>query len=487
MDFDYVPDNLLVPGVYVEFDPSKAYLSPLGINHKIMLFGQMLSAGTAVAGEAIRLFRVEDAEEKFGVGSQLAEMARASFGANSFTERWFMPLSDNAAGQAATGTVTMGGTVTAAGTLNLWIGGRRVQVGVASGAALADIASDLVTAIAADTRLAVTAAAVDAVVTLTAKHKGLWTNDLDIRVNYYSDEKLPAGLTATVVAMSGGTANPDLTAAISALGDRHFQYYIMPYTDAANLTAMENELSDRWGPLRPYDGIMFSAVPGTSGAASAVGDSRNSPHSVILGCGKTPTRPDQVAAIVGSVAGYNLNLDAARPLTNLPLKGMLPPKELDRFTFSERNTLLYDGVSTFIVDDGGNCLIERLVTTYNVNSLGVDDYAYRDVEDVANLSDFRMQLRAALSNQFSGYKLASNTTEVQPGAKVARPIDIWSSIVVLCRGLENLGRLQDVDGFKDDIVVELDENDDSRVNILLPAKLIAQLRVIAVKVQFRLI
>ncbi|WP_449246431.1 phage tail sheath subtilisin-like domain-containing protein [Desulfarculus baarsii] len=485
--FDQIPENILVPGSYVEFDSSRAYESPLGLNQVLLLIGQKLATGTAKANEAVRVVRAEDADAKFGVGSQLAEMLRASFTANSYTERWAVPLTDNAAGVAATGSITFGGAPTADGTLNIWIGGRRVQVGVASGAALATIATNAAAAINADVRCACAATAAEAVVTLTCKHKGLWGNDLDVRINYYSDERLPTGLTATIAAMSNGASNPVLDDAISALGDRQFHYIALPYTDAASLSALESELAERWGPLRPYDGIGFCAAPGTSAELAALGESRNSPHVCILGTGLSPSRPDCCAAILASTAAYYLNSNPARPLQTLTLRGMLPPNELDRFTYAERNSLLYDGVSTYRVDSGGDCLIERVVTTYNQNALGVDDYAYRDVETLANLSDLRCQLRAMLSNSFPRYTLASNSTDVSPGAAVARPVDIWAKIVALCKQLETAGRLQSVNDFKDEIIVELSETDNSRVNILLPAKLMAQLRVIAAKVQFRLV
>ena len=487
ISFNQVPDNVLVPGSYIEFDSSRAYESPLGLNQKILLIGQMLSTGTANANEAVKLVSAPAADSKFGVGSQLAEMVRASFKANSYTERWAIPLADNDAGAKASGTITLGGASTADGTLNIWVGGRRVQVGVASGAELADIAADVAAAINADSRNACTATAVDAVVTLICKHAGLWGNDLDMRLNYYSDETLPAGLTAVVVAMSGGTANPVLDDAIAALGDRQFHYIALPYTDAASLTAIKNELADRWGPLRPYDGIAFTAAPGTSSELSAIGDSHNSPHLCIMGSGLSPSRPDCWAAVVAATAAYYLNINPARPCQTLTLKTLLPPSELDRFTFSERNTLLYDGISTFRINDDGDCLIERLVTTYNLNAQGIEDYAYRDVNTLANLSDFRAQLRAMLANSFPRYSLASNDTEVSAGSTVVRPKDIWAKIVALCKSLETAGQLQDVDGFKDEIVVELSDSDNSRVDILLPVKLIAQLRVIAVKTQFLLV
>ena len=61
----------------------------------------------------------------------------------------------------------------------------------------------------------------------------------------------------------------------------------------------------------------------------------------------------------GAVAAANLNNDPARPLQYLSLQGIVPPLAADQYTRAERDVLLYDGIATWIVDTGGNVLIER--------------------------------------------------------------------------------------------------------------------------------
>src|SRR3546814_4847627 len=78
-----------------------------------------------------------------------------------------------------------------------------------------------------------------------------------------------------------------------------------------------------------------------------LGDGRNSPHLTIMGAKGSPTPPWEWAAALASIAAYHLSIDPARPLQTLALPGVLAPLVNDRFTMSERNLLLFDGISTF--------------------------------------------------------------------------------------------------------------------------------------------
>ena len=84
----------------------------------------------------------------------------------------------------------------------------------------------------------------------------------------------------------------------------------------------------------------------------------------------------------------------------------------------------------------------------------------------------------------SRYKLADNDFPVQPGSKVVRPKDIREESIALFTFLRDKGWIENLDDFIDNIVVERDLTDKSRVNVLLPADLIDQFRVIAAQIQF---
>lgn len=489
ISFNQISAFIRTPGFYVEFDNSKANKGLVLDQTRILMLAQKLPTGTAPALTPIRTLAADQGSKDGGRGSMGDVMVRAFKGANDQGDLWVMYLDDNGAGTAAAGSVTITGPATAAGTLNLYIGGARVQLAVAAGSTANAIATDLAAAITANADLVVTAA-VDGVtpskVNVTARHKGEAFNGLDIRANFYQGETAPAGLALTCVNLAGGAGNPDLTAALAALGDVQYHHVILPYTDGANLAMVVAEFSDRWSATRQIEGQVWTAHSGNHAALTTLGNGQNSEVVSVMGCYASPTPAFLVAAIYGAVSSFHLDIDPARPLQTLWLKGMLAPVEKDRFTRSERNLLLYDGISTFTVTQDGRCLIERAVTTYQVNLYGLPDPSYLDVETPATLAVLRRTLRARLSQKFPRHKLADDGTNFGPGQAIVTPSIIRAELIALARQWEEMGWVEHLDDFKAQLIVERNPNDPTRVDAVLPPDLVNQLRVFAGLVQFRL-
>lgn len=484
ISFNSIPANNRLPFVFVEFDNSNAVQGPALQAYRALMLGQKLSGGTAAADTPVRVTSVAQAKTLFGDGSMLHHMAEKWFANNKTTEMWVIPLADNGAGVAATGTLTFTGPATAAGAINLYVGGRKISVAVAAADTATAIAAAVAAAINALPYLGVTAAAALGVVTLTYVHKGLVGNEVDVRLNYFEGEALPAGVGATVAALSGGTLNPVLTAAISAMGETQYHIIAFPYSDAANLTAFEAELASRFGPTRQIDGMAFSAKNGNFAALTALGDSRNSPHVSIMECYKHPTSPADFAAAVASVAALYGNIDPARPFQTLAVAGELPPLEADRFTNEERNLLLFDGISTNFIDSGGVIRLERLITTYQENPLGADDPSYLDVTTMLTLSYLRYDFRNYFLLKYPRHKLADDGTRFGAGQAVITPAIGKAEAVAKFRQWEELGLVENFDQFKADLVVERNLTDRNRLDFLLPPDIINQLITVAARISF---
>lgn len=486
ISFDSVPTNLRIPFVTAEFDNSRASQGPALLSYRVLLVGQKVAAGTAAANTLHRVTRADDLIALAGRGSMLHRMALAYFAENRSTEVYVLVLTDNAGGVAATGTLTVTGPATAAGTLSIYIGGTLVTVAVASGDVQNDIATAIAAAITANADLPVTAAAVANVVTLTFRHKGLAGNELDVRLNYQDGEALPAGVAVAVVAMANGTLNPVLTDGIAALGDQWFHVWAHPYTDATSLTAIEAELASRFGPLRMIDGVAITAKDAASGTLSALGDGRNSPHSAILAAYKSPTPPMELAAAAAGVVAFYGASDPARPFQTLPLTWAKAPAESERFTNTERNLLLYDGISTTKVGAGSQVQLERLVTTYQTSAAGAPDTSYLDVTTMLTLLYLRYSFRTRFATKYPRHKLADDGTRFGAGQKVMTPALGKAEAVGWFREMEELGLVEGFDQFKTDLVVERNAADPNRLDVLLPPDLINQLVVTAGQIQFRL-
>ncbi len=484
VSFESIPSNLRVPLAYIEFDSTRAILATPDMPYKILVLGQMLAAGTAAAGTPVRITSADQAEKLFGRGSMLASMFAVLKAGNRFTESWGLPLADDGEADDATGTITFAGAPTESGMVYCYIAGTRVRLAIASGDAIADIATDLAAAINANTSLPVTASASAGVVTLTARNAGECGNGIDVRVNYYQGETLPSGLSATVVAMSSGAGNPDITSAIAAMGDEWYQAIVMPYTDAANMTLLETELASRISGTRQIDGIAYTAFRGDYSATATYGSGRNSPHVTCMGTGISPMPPYLWASAYAGQAAAALLNDPARPLQTLVLPGILPAVEEVRWTQEERNLLLYDGIATHMVDDGGQVRIEREISMYQTNAYGVDDPSYLDITTQATLSYLRYSLRARITNKFPRHKLTDDGTKFDPGQAVVTPSTLRAELIALALEWERDGRVENLDQFKQDLVAERNVSDRNRADFLIPPDLVNQLRIFAAKLQF---
>ena len=147
ISFDQVPSTLRVPFVTAEFNSSRAQQGPALLEYRSLIIGQKTGEGTASANSLHKVTNVNQVIALAGRGSQLARMAAAYFAVNSFTETYVGVLDDDSSAAYASGTITVSGTASAAGTIYLYVGGKRKTVGVGSGDSASTIATAIATAL----------------------------------------------------------------------------------------------------------------------------------------------------------------------------------------------------------------------------------------------------------------------------------------------------------------------------------------------------
>lgn len=487
--FNSMPADLRLPGGFIEI--SNLLASQGQQQFKVLFIGQRLTGSSVVAGVQTQVTRPDQADTFFGRGSMLAEMMRAGKNVDNWTDTWAIALDDDPAGAAATGSIKITGPATKSGTLMIYIAGKAVKVGVVAGDTSDVIATDIITAITANTALPVTAVidgADTTKVNLTARHKGEVANDIDIRLNYYG-ESTPAGVQVAIVGMSGGTTNPDIVTALSAIGAEWFNWIVMPYADTANVLALESELNSLWGPTMQRGARAFASYRGNHAATSTFTGSRNSPHITWLASNLTPQPPYIVASINAMAAVNPLMLDPARPLHTLVLKGMMAPSIQDRWDDPERNLLLFDGAATYTVDKDGTCRIERQITSYQTNAAGLPDVSYLDINRPETLERIRYEQRASIASKFiqGRYKLSSDTNpRFGAGQPILTEDTIKSWLFDLMLGfIEDRGWCQDFDGYKATVVIVIDTAN-GKVSWSDEPRLIGQARTFAGLMQFEI-
>ena len=486
ISFSAVPADVRVPGQYVEFDNSKALSGLPPAPNKILVIGQRLASARWAGLSPLRVTSVAAGVNAFGRGSHIATMLETLFANNDTTEIWVCGLDDLPAGVAATGTITLTGPATAAGTLALLIDGVRVPVGVANGDSAASIATATAAAINARPDLMVTASAAGTVVTLTCRHKGTIGNDVAVRYNYYQGDRGITGVNPTIVQPGGGAGNPDYSVVWAAIGDEQYPTIVLGTADATIIGTVDMELSSRWGPVRQNDGMAFAGIRGSFGTVSAFGAGRNTPFVSMIGANLSPSAPWRWAAAVAAHYALQSAIDPARPMQTLALRGILPPVEAHRWTRLERDLLLRDGISTYSVDAGGVVRIERLITMYQTDASGLDDISYLDVTTPATLSYLRFSMRTRVAQKFPRHKLANDDTPYGAGQAIVTPAIIRAELIALAQEWAEAGLVEDLAAFAQRLVVERDTSNPSQLNVLLGPDLINGFLIFAARIEFRL-
>lgn len=477
-----IPNDLRAPFMYVEFDASRANQGPSILRYQALLIGQRLSSGDRAELIIDRITSYDQARALYGEGSQLARMFKAWFKNNKTTDVFGVSQDDGGGSVAATGTITITGPATAAGNLVFYIGGDRVSVAIASADTATEIGDAIVAALLAESP--VTAVNVTGVVTFTSRNKGEAANDIPLAVNFLEGEELPAGVTAAVVQMTSGVTNPDVQEVIDILGDEWYQIISAPYVDATNLTAIEAELDDRFGPTRMIDGQYVCSKRAALGALATFGNGRNSKYVTCMHSNQIQSISYEHAVSYAGQLAAEGQADPARPFQTLELVGIIPPPVVDRFTSVENNSLLFDGISTFYVDNGGKVRIQRAITMYQTNAQSSPDTAYLDVNTLLNLLFLRFDFRTQFSNRYPRAKLADDGVQAGPGQVIMTPSLGKSEAINIFRGWLLLGLVENVDQFKNEVICQRSITDQNRLEFILPPDLMNQFRVGAATMQF---
>lgn len=470
------------------------------------LAGDPEHGGIAVPNVPKPIGTQAQADNEYGVGSELSSMVR-SFLANNFAqEMWCAPVVAPHGSTQASADVVILTTPTEAGMVHLYVAGHHIDnVVVGTTDTVEIIAQRLADGINEDPTLPVVAtvkaAPDDNTITITCKTPGVNGNDITLQMNYYGKvggEETPPGLTLTVPARLGqgtggvvGAGVPDYDPVIAALGEHEYEYIALPHTDSNTLFDWEQEFgfedTGRWGWMRQLYGHLFACKRDTYSNLIIYGETRNSGVTSIMGIEPETASPTyEVAAAYTAKAARALTNDPARPLQTLALNRILAAKPERRFILPELNSLSGVGIATQKTGTDHVMRIMRETTTYQLNLYGYSDDAYELVTTMATLAKLIRNQRQQITSKFPRYKLADDGTRFGVGQKIVTPKSMKAELIAQYRVDEFNGLVENVTAFKDHLIVERDPNDPNRMNVLYPPDLINQLRVFAVLVQFRL-
>ncbi len=487
ISFDQIPYSWRRKGVYAEIHPRYDKHGLYDYPTKVLIVGQM-TTGTATALQKKPITRDTEAPAFFGQGSQLARMVAAFRRRNTVSELWAIGVADAAGSTAAVRTITFAGSPTDSGTLCLYVGGVRVQVGVSVADTVTTIAGAVKDAITATPSLPFTATSAAGVVTLTAKNKGTNGSVIDLRLNYNVDEATPAGITVTFAQTTAGATDPDIQPVFDVVANEWFTDFVVPWTDASNMAEVDAEMTRRYDAMVAHDAHAYVGLANTYAGGTTWSSTRNSPFvSPILANG-APDAPWEWAASLAAAASRYLTDDPARQLGTIVLTGLKAPVAASRFEQEEQNLLLSKGISTWDALDDGTVVLNRVVTTYQQAAAGVADDAWLDIMVPKTMSRIRYDWNVHISLTYPRVKLAmdESPTALAPGNSdsVVTPRMMNGTWVARAKKYLDAAWIQDIEYTKLNSSFEVDADDKDRMNGRQVVNVIGNLIVLAGRIEF---
>lgn len=467
ISFDQIPASIRKPGKYFEFNTKLAVRTLPNNLQKMLIIAQRLTAGTVAALVPTQVFSDTQAAEYFGNGSMAHLMCRAAIKANAYLDLTVCAL-DDGAGAAATGTVTIANAATAGGVLRLFVGSRSVEIAIATGDANTAVAAALKAELDKNPDLPVTATVALGVVTLTAKNKGTVGNQIDLVA-----EVTAKGTTATVVAMASGTIDPTLSTALAKVFPEQYHLIATPYNDQTNLTTLRDHLDSVSGPMEQRGAVGVYGYDGALASATTLAGQINSGRICGVYLRGTRSPAYELAAAMAAVMAFEE--DPARPLNTLELKGIHAPAIDQRFSRTEQENCLNNGVSPLEVGPGEKVQIVRAISSYLKDAQNIADISLLDITTIRTLDYVRKACRERISLRFPREKLSSKT-----------PPKVRSELLDVLRLLEELEIVEEVAANAAGLIVERDLQDPNRLNAKIPTDVVNGLHVFAGRIDLLL-
>ena len=500
MNFAVIPSDLRTPGFVAEVSNAAANSAVQRL--RTLCVGQKLSAGTAPANIPLIVTSVTQANVLFGRGSMLARMCIAAMVNDPNGELWGLPLTDDGAATPATGTVTFTGTTTAAGVFYAYFAGQLVKIPIESGKTATEQATAWKNAVNSALDLPITGDSDGNAFLWAARNGGYVGNGIDVRVNYagaQAGEFLPAGTSLAFANLGTGATDPAVATAIANMSDTLFDFIALPYADSASTTILDafatelNNLVGRWSPMRAVYGHVYSVktlgatpVPCDVSSLGTYGNTRNDPHATIAGIAKAPTPSWEICAALAATAAQSIKIHPSQPTQSLILSGVLAPAAADRFSRTDRNTLLFDGIASLRYDSTGNVCIERDITTYRVNSDDAPDNSYLDSNTLHQLAFGLRYRQAQLTSKFPRAILVDSVNGLNPNVpSVVSPVTLKAEEFRIYDDLVAMAIYQDAADFKANFVISRNFTAPPRIDETNPPYLATPLRVLAALSLFR--
>lgn len=475
-----IPGNLRKPGVYFYENVKNAIQGLQPANDSVCIIAQQLATGTVPSKTPTTVYTDADAGLFFGNGSVAHLMARNAILANPNIKLTVVGV-DDAAGSAATGSITVGAVPSAGGTLYVWIGDVMGTVSYDGADSADDVCTAIYNALLPNSYLLpVTMSPSTNILTFTAKNSGTCGNMIAISA---SDGNGIAWL--TIAAMASGAVDPDVgvyssagTVLASVVGGGYTIFVNgIPQTAAARdaQTKIQSMVNFVSGPLEQRPAISVFCITDLidtfSNAKTLCGTTLNDGR---ITCAYVSYASDNLAKseyfkIAGAYAAVIASeSDPTVPYDGLALASIAPPAVIDRLTRTQQEDALNNGVTPLAVIAGEQTAVVRAITTYTTNSLSIPDITLLDITTYRTLDYVRAQVISRLSTRFQRGKINARIIKM-----------VKTEVIAVLYLLQQLDIVQNVDTYKSGVIVEVDISDPTRLDVSIPANIVSGLHCIA--------
>lgn len=472
VQFNQIPGNLVAPIFAFEISSAGQFEN----QGRLFLIGHKNSGAPLADNVPTPCTSMAEARALAGAGSLLDEMVRKVRQNAPAQEIWIIAAPDT--GTAEVRTLTIGTPPEDGGQGAILIAGELVSIGIDAGDTDDDVAAALAAAINAyfnplnGASLPYTASATDEVVTLTARHKGVYAAEYDIHIPVLTGVNALTGI-VTVATGTPGAGNPDLSAALAATGDDEFDWTVTAFNDDTNIgryTDWLNETSGRWAWNRQvYGHVVYGKVDST-GNLTTHGLARNDRHLSVIPIPSSAGNPQPswqwASAIMARLAPWlsdGATGNVSRGHSGLTLEGIDAPRDRTKWLdYAARDAFLKSGLSTWYVTSSGQVCIDKIITTQRTVN-GVTDTTFRDIQSIGQIVYALRRFRAQLTYEHGQKAIADDNPNNL--TVISTPADIKATFIHTYAAMS--GVLEDVARAASLIEVVRNADNPNRVDVLL--------------------
>lgn len=411
------------PGGYLELNFAQGPAGAFAPGRECVLVMPMTSAGNWTANTLYPIGNAGVAETGAGPGSPLHRAALAFRTYNKDAKLWGVPYAASSGGSpaVATGTVAITATVTAPGTLTVWVCNEPCSASYIVGDTATTIGDALAAAINNKTHLPVTAANVTGTVTLSYKIAGAsgGTTTLPTVRLYHEVAPLGTGVTAVVSAHVGAvvqgadgttTEAANLATALATLSARRLYWMGISTQASTEYGHLKTHISTKSEPRRGLRSHGVAAYTGSLSNGATLAIARNYERLSMPWALNSPNDPAWIVGVIMAIAQKEEDADKAFNFDGYALTEALgvPYPGLSRPTSEEINDAINDGLLPIGYNERG-AFIEMFTTTRSKNAAGtLDDPRALERHRVSVGDEFSDEELVAFGLNYSGKKLAAD-------------------------------------------------------------------------------